>query len=112
VTTSRAFGTFALVFAAAYAVVYVLAEQFNLAAFTYHPAIGEIDLGRVRSRSGPPMYWYGWMATSLIGAGVIGGLAALLPEAATRRLVPTAAWAVPILAMLAFCAFMAPFFLR
>ena len=38
--------------------------------FTYHPGTNRIDLGCAAARAGegPAMYWYGWIATTLIGA--------------------------------------------
>lgn len=111
-TAPRSFGLFATVFAAAYAVLYVLAEQFNLALFTYHPAIMDIDAGRVRAKAGPAMYWYGWMTTAGLGALAAGLIATALPERLTRRVSADVAWVVPALAMVACGYFMAPFFLR
>lgn len=105
-------GVFAIVFAVGYAIFYAAAEQFNLALFTYHPAIGEFDLGPQRSRNGPPMYWYGWMATAALGAGALGGIATMLPVDAARPIAPALSWIVPLIAMVAMGYFMAPFFLR
>ena len=42
------------------------------------------------------MYWYGWIASSTLGALLAGGLATLLP-AKLRARIPTAlAWLIPI----------------
>ena len=80
--TSAKFKTFAIVFALAAPVLYVLCELFSLPLFTYHPATNRVDLGWAPGRSGegPAMYWYGWTATMLIGCAVLGWLATLLPE--------------------------------
>lgn len=85
-TPPRSFPVFAIVFAAVYAVVYVIAVEKNLALFTYHPAIGEFGVWVEKPRSGPAMYWYGWMATAGVVAFLAGLIAALLPEFVKRRL--------------------------
>lgn len=71
---------FAITFTVAYAVLYAISTELNLPLVTYHPVIGEIDVGLKPARSGPAMYWYGWMLTSLVGAAAIAALAALAPE--------------------------------
>jgi hypothetical protein len=103
---------FAIVFAVVYAIAYVTCVESNYALFTYHPALGEFGLGVQKAKDGPAMYWYGWMATSTIVAGVAGGLATLFPDAATRRLWPASTWVVALAAMAAFCWLLKGFFLR
>jgi hypothetical protein len=49
-TASRRFGVFAIAFAAAYSVIYVVAMHVNFALFTYHPALGEFGFGANRPR--------------------------------------------------------------
>ena len=43
-TASRKFGVFAIAFAIVYPIVYIIATEVNLAAFTYHSAIGAVRL--------------------------------------------------------------------
>jgi hypothetical protein len=66
--------------------------------FTYHPGTDRIDPGFAPPRrdEGPAMYWYGWIATSALGAFVLGLLAALLPEKIRGRIPLALAWFVPI----------------
>ena len=45
------------------------------------------------------MYWYGWTATSMLGATVLGVLAMLLPEQVTRKIPLALVWIVPVLAV-------------
>ena len=45
------------------------------------------------------MYWYGWTATTLLGAAVLGLLATMLPESATRRIPLSLVWIVPLAAV-------------
>ena len=78
---------FSIAFGIAYAVIYVVCAEMNLPLLTYHPAIGEIDLLRIPVKSGPAMYWYGWMLTSLVGAAVLASIAVVVPEPWLQRLI-------------------------
>jgi hypothetical protein len=98
-TASRRFGIFVIAFAIAYPIIYIAATELNLAAFTYHSALGEFGLGPNKPRNGPAMYWFGWITTSAIGALVVATIAAYLPSRLTEKLSMTAAWVVPLLAM-------------
>lgn len=96
---SSTFGTFATVFAIATPVLYVICEMQNWPLFTYHPGTGRLDLGfapPVRDE-GPAMYWYGWTASTLIGAAVLGALATLLPQRLAARIPLALVWIVPLL---------------
>ena len=96
--SSAAFRTFAVVFAIAAPVIYVICEMRNWPLFTYHPGTNRFDLfwaGAVRDQ-GPAMHWYGWTANTLVGAGIIGGLAATLPENLTRKIPLALIWIVPL----------------
>lgn len=96
-TTSRV-GTFALVFGVCFAILYVICDLAALPLFTYHPGTDRIDPGFAPPRrdEGPAMYWYGWIATSGLGAALLGGLAALLPATARARIPAALAWIVPV----------------
>ena len=48
---------------------------------------------------GPAMYWYGWIATTLIGSAVLGILATMLPENMSRRIPLSLTWIVPVAAV-------------
>jgi len=78
---------FAFAFGIAYAVIYVICTEVNLPLFTYHPAIGQIDLLWQPPKRGPVMYWYGWMLTSLIGALVFAWIAIAVPEPWLQRVI-------------------------
>ena len=90
--------TFALVFGVSFAVLYVVCDMAALPMFTYHPGSDRIELGFARARpdEGPAMYWYGWIATSALGAFVLGLAAALLPARVARKIPLALAWVVPI----------------
>ena len=111
-TLTRSFPAFAVVFAAAWAVAYVICVERNYALFTYHAAIYEWGLGVQKAKDGPAMYWFGWMATSGIAAGAVALAASWLPESLTRRLWSGWSWAVPVAVMLVFCYLLRGYFLR
>jgi hypothetical protein len=99
--SSVAFRTFATVFAIATPIIYVACEMANWPVFTYHPATGRIDLGWAPAvkDEGPAMHWYGWTAATLLGAGVLGGVAAMLPESLTRKIPLALTWITPLAAI-------------
>jgi hypothetical protein len=98
------------VFAAAFAVIYVFAVEQNWALVTYHPRIREWGWLVEPARSGPAMYWYGWLATSALGA-VAASLVAL---PLTRRWTPPLwlGWVIPLIVMAVFVYLLRGFFLR
>jgi hypothetical protein len=98
----RSFAVFSVAFSAAYAVLYVLSIQYNLALFTYHPASEKFYWLVKPAEDQPAMFWYGWLVTSALGAGAFGGIVAALPAAWTARIWPGFAWAVPLAVMLVF----------
>ena len=99
-------------FAAVAGVLYVVAMELNWAAFTYHPRLIEFGLGVERPRSGPAMYWYGWIATAT-GGGLVAGMLALgAARGLAARYWLLVGWVVPAAAMIAACYFMIPFFTK
>jgi len=99
------------VFGTAFALIYAPVLYYNWALVTYHPAINTWELGAVAPKAGPPMYWYGLLATSVIGAVIVTAIVALLPQAITRWFWPGLTWLVPV-AVLAFVVYiLRPYFL-
>ena len=98
---SATFRTFALVFAIATPVLYTICEMMNWPLFTYHPGTNRVDFGWAPAGKdeGPAMYWYGWSASTLLGSAILGGLATLLPENATRRIPLSLVWIMPIIVL-------------
>ncbi len=96
--TSSRFGTFALVFGICFAILYVVCDIAALPMFTYHPGTDRIDAGFAPPRrdEGPAMYWYGWIATSALGASILGWLASMLPGKIAARIPLALGWAVPV----------------
>jgi len=97
-TTSSRLGTFALVFGIFFAIFYVVSDMAALPMFTYHPGSDRIDPGYAPARrdEGPAMYWYGWLATSALGASILGLVAASLPEKVRSKIPLALAWVVPV----------------
>ncbi len=87
------------VFAAAFGVFYGLCDVWRWPLFSYYPATGRLVWGYAveTADDGPAMYWYGWIATSALGAAALGGLAALLPENIRTKFPAALAWLVPAL---------------
>jgi hypothetical protein len=94
------------VFSVAFAVIYGPVLYFNWALVTYQPAMMEWDLGPV-TKQGPPMYWYGVVATSFIGACIVTAIVAFLP---IRHVWSGLTWLLPV-ATLAFVVYiLRPYF--
>ncbi|MEI8150984.1 MAG: hypothetical protein WCG92_05240 [Hyphomicrobiales bacterium] len=95
---STRFGTFALVFGISVAILYVICDMAALPMFTYHPGTDRLEWGYAPARrdEGPAMYWYGWIAASILGGFVLGLAAAMLPEKIGRRIPLALSWIVPI----------------
>ena len=101
------------IFAIAFAVLYLLCVEFNWALFTYHPALEEFGFLVQAPKDGPAMYWYGWLATSALGAIVIAALAAWLPDSWTKNRAGTSlSWATPLAVMIVFVYILRRYFLR
>ena len=99
--TSAAFRTFAVVVAITTPVIYVLCEMRNWPLFTYHPGTDRVEwlyAPAVRDQ-GPAMYWYGWIATTLIASGILGILAMMLPERIVKKIPLSLVWIVPLAAV-------------
>ena len=112
-TSTRSFSVFTIVFAAAYAVVYLISVANNFALFTYYPATNEIAAGVQPAKGGAPaMYWYGWITTSAIAASAISVCACFLPERITQRLWSGWSWLVPVCTIPVFCYLLKNYFLR
>ena len=109
-TSVPAFRCFALAFGTAFALIYAIARAKGLALFTVYPSLGIVLLGTHRSRDvadpvldflAPEMFWYGWTATAMLGALVVGSIGALLPIRCFSRIWVGWAWVAPVLTMMA-----------
>ena len=102
------------VFSIAFAVIYVLSMDNNWALVTYvartkefHPLVYTPPAPRA-----VPMYWYGWLATSFLGASAAAALAYLLPVNWTGRPWARLTWAVPLAAVLVLLFLLRGWFIR
>jgi len=111
-TGGRSVPMFVTIFAAAYAVLYVFSVQYNLALFTYHAATEEFYFLVKPASEGPAMYWYGWLATSALGALAIAALTTWLPSGLINRLWSGLSWTVPLAVMGVFVFILRRYFLR
>jgi hypothetical protein len=98
------------IFAAAFAVIYVLAVQYNWALFTYHPKIDEWQWLAQPAKDGPPMYWYGWLVTSLLGASAVSLVSWPLARRWPNQF--WLGWVVPIVIVVIFIYLFRGFFVR
>ena len=99
--SSATFRTFAVVFAIATPIIYVVCEMRNWPLFTYHPGTDRVEwfyAPPVRNE-GPAMHWYGWTANMLIGAAVLGVVATFLPPSMTRKIPLSLVWIAPVVAV-------------
>jgi hypothetical protein len=82
-----------LIFSMLFAVAYTLCFYFNWPLFAYYPQVNEFHLSTaLQSQLGPPILWYGWLATAAL---VSVSPAIVIPRALSARLWPGLAWAVP-----------------
>ena len=98
---SAKFKTFAMTFSTFGPVIYCVSQFFNWPMFTFHPATNRLVWGYEGPRpgEGPNMLWYGWTATTLLVAAILGLIAMMLPEPITRKLPSALIWLLPILAI-------------
>jgi hypothetical protein len=84
------------VFSIAFALIYIASVEYNLALFTYHPQIFKWGLLVEAPKEGPAMYWYGWLLTAGLGAGVLAALSLALPARPLDRVWSVLVWVVPL----------------
>lgn len=108
---SAAIGRISPIFAAAFAIIYVICEQQNLPLFTYHARTG--DFGWLRQAAlapnNPAMYWFGWIFSSLIGASAVSLVA--MPLTKDREVPAWIGWAIPLAILVLFVYLFRSFFI-
>jgi hypothetical protein len=112
VTGSPRYPAMATAFAVVYAILYALAVDRNWALFSYHPAIGTFGVLTTPAKTGPTMFWYGWIATAALGGAIAAAIVRVLPEPLTQRLWPGLAWLAPACAIVFFAFLLRGYFLR
>lgn len=100
-----------VVFAVAFAIIYVVVEQNNWPLFTYHARTGQFGWLKqtALAPNNPAMHWFGWLATSAIGAALVS--LAALPLTRARPLPTWPGWAVPLAVMVVFVYLFRAFFI-
>jgi hypothetical protein len=104
----RLFPAYGIIFALVYA--YVLYHDIPLV--TYHPKLGTWDFGRVASKDGPAMYWYGLVLTGVVVAVPLTALLALVPEKVVDRVWSGLTWLLPLGAMASFVWLLYPYYTK
>ena len=90
------------VFSASFAVIYLISMYYNLALITYHPAINQVEFLVAPPKTGPAMYWYGWLLTSALGGAAVAALALVVPDRWAARIQPGWSWVIPLAVLLGF----------
>lgn len=107
-----AFSRVVPVFSAAFAIIYLVVEQNNWPLVTYHPRAGHWGWLHqpAAAANSPAMHWYGWLATSSLGATVVS--LAALPLTRSRSFPLWIGWAIPLAVLVLFVYLFRNFFLR
>ena len=87
-----------MVFSFAACVAYTLAYYFDWSLFQYYLAEGRFHVVPQPESAGPPILWYGWLATAIL-AGLV--IAFAHSRRVIARLPPDLVWLVPCAALFA-----------
>ena len=80
------------VFSLLFGAIYLATFYNGWAPFMYYPLVNEFHLSSQPPAAGPPILWYGWLATAAVISGI---LALLVPPRLTERLWHGWYWIVP-----------------
>jgi hypothetical protein len=101
------------VFSATFAVLYVIAITYNLALFTYHPSLNRFEFLVGSAQGGvSPMFWYGWLTTSALGALLAAAVSLAVPSNWTATVWSGWTWVLPVVSMLYITYVIRDYFLR
>ena len=88
----------AMIFSLVASLTYTLAYYFDWSLFQYYLAVNRFHFSPQGAEAGPPILWYGWLATACLA----GALAALIvPKRLAARLSPDLLWLVPAVLIVA-----------
>jgi hypothetical protein len=87
-----------MVFSLIACIVYTLAYYFDWSLFQYYLEENRFHFTVQPPSSGPPILWYGWLATAVLAGGVI---ALAVPRRLLTRLLPDLVWLIPSALILA-----------
>lgn len=86
------------VFSVTAGVAYTLAYYFDWSLFRYYIMENRFHLTEQPDTAGPPILWYGWLATAVL-AGIVA--AAIVPPRLAARLPADLLWLMPVVLMVA-----------
>ena len=86
-TGESKFGTFAITFGIAFAILYTVLERLNWPLFTYLPRPNRVEFWKFSPAAGegPPMYWYGWCVLAAICATATAWIATMVSGERLRQ---------------------------
>jgi hypothetical protein len=87
-----------MMFSLAGCIAYTLAYYFDWSLFQYYVAEGRFHISPLPETAGPPILWYGWLATAIL-AGLV--VAVATPRSWLTRLLPDLVWLIPAAALFA-----------
>jgi len=83
----------AMIFSLVFGVIYAFCFYYNWALFAYYPQVNEVHTSsQLVDTLGPPILWYGWMASAALIAGVS---AFIVPRGLSDRMWDGWAWIIP-----------------
>ena len=81
------------IFSIVFGIAYGLCFYFNYALFRYYPQTGAFHFAdQPPESSGPPIFWYGWMATAALVSALV---AVAVPRRWAARMWHGWAWVIP-----------------
>lgn len=86
---SRSLLQFSIVFSLFAPLTYFLSDLFKFPLLTYYPATDELYWGwrAFSEESGPAMYWYGWLLSSILLSSALSLLVLAVYKFSTSKLV-------------------------
>jgi len=87
-----------MMFSLAAGVTYTLAYYFDWSLFQYYLAEGRVHFTPQPESAGPPILWYGWLATAVLAGCAIAFLA---PRRLAAKLSPDLLWLIPVVLIVA-----------
>ena len=82
-----------MVFSLTACIAYTLAYYFDWSLFQYYLEENRFHFAVQPTSSGPPILWYGWLATAVL---IGGAFALVVPRGLLTRLLPDVVWLIPV----------------
>jgi hypothetical protein len=82
-----------MVFSLTACIAYTLAYYFDWSLFQYYLEENRFHFSVQPTSSGPPILWYGWLATAVLAGGVF---ALVVPRCLLTRFLPDLLWLTPV----------------